>query len=154
MPLLPGLAVVFVGITGGGEHSRVEQQVQLILQEHDVKATPMSSAVVKSLARHDKASAELVRQMHVDGVVGGELVMGRHGRAMLRVVVYDADGSLKSLSETALSGPTLTRDSIAVLTSNLDDEVSALETSAQKQRDKRAVKTPPQTTVANRRTKS
>ncbi len=137
MPFLPGLAIVFVGIVGG-ENTRVEQQVQLILQEHEVKATPLPPITLRSLAHPGRDAREIVRQMHVDGVVGGELVTNQ-GRVTLRLVVYDADGGLKSLTETSLTGPTLARDAITVLSSNLGDEVTAL-TVARRIRDK---KTPP-----------
>jgi predicted HD phosphohydrolase len=136
MPFLPGLAVVFVGIVGGDHHHRVEQQVQLMLQELDVKATPINSAAVRSLARHDRSSAEIVRRLHVDGAVGGELVT-QHGHTMLRLVVYSADGAMKSLAETSLVGLALPRDAIAALTSNLGDEVAALD-EARRVRDKKS----------------
>lgn len=125
MPFLPGLAVVYVGIVGG-DTNHVDQQVQLLLAEQAVKATPTPAAVVHKLATHGDGSRELVRKLHVDGLVGGELVANR-GHLTLRLVIYDGDGGLRSLSEIPLDGRRLTRTELAVLNTNLADEVAALE---------------------------
>jgi hypothetical protein len=113
---------VFVGVVGGDDH-RIEQQVQLLLQEQEVRATLMMPAAVRTLSHR------------ADGVVGGELVVLR-GHQTLRLVVYDGDGGLKSLSEIPLSsGRLLTRDELVVLRTNLEDEVTALV--ARKKTDKK-----------------
>ena len=67
MPLLSGLAVVFVGIVGGRDAKRVDQQVKVVLAEKHVRAAALPAATVKTLTHHGEGSREIVQRMHVDG---------------------------------------------------------------------------------------
>src|SRR5438034_8372347 len=98
MPALPLLAVVFVGI-GGADASRVDHQMQSLLhKDARVDTAKVSAAALRTLARHGDGCRAIVRGLHADGVVGGEL-LDSHGQVTLRVVVYDGDGGLKDLVE-------------------------------------------------------
>ncbi len=120
MPLLPLLSVVFVGVVGGDKHDRIDQQVHLLLGELDVKTMPIRASAVRKLSRHAPGSREAIASLHVDGLVGGELVGDRRHR-VLRMVVYDGDGRLDSLFEIPFSGHLLSRDELATLTSSVED---------------------------------
>ena len=63
--------------------------------------------------------------MHVDGVIGFELVTG-HGTPTLRVVIYDSEGGLKTYSEMPLPATHLDKDDLDALRSNIADDVGAL----------------------------
>jgi hypothetical protein len=125
--LLPELAVVFFGIVGD-DTGRVDQQVHLMLQE-DVTVTKLDVRRARTLARHGEASRGIVRELHVDGAVGGELIRA-NGRRTLRMVVYTADGAMRSLFEVPVTGKLLTRDELAMLHENLADDVAALHKAA------------------------
>ncbi len=124
MAVLPALAVVFVGIAGP-DSARVDQQVRLLLQEQEVELGHLDPRRVRAIAKHDETSRALVRAMHVDGVVGGELVPD-HGHHTLRVVVYSGEGAMKSLFEVPVSGRQLSRDEVAMLQANLADDIASL----------------------------
>ena len=143
MVFLPGLAVVFVGIVGNGA-GKIDHQVKGLLADEHVQAVGIPAASVAILAHHGEGCGDLVRRLHVDGVVGGELVTSR-GHQTLRLAIYVGDGSLKSLAEIPLSGLTLTHDELDVLRSNLDDDVVALEKAAPKEPSSAA--TPPAVAV-------
>ena len=57
--------------------------------------------------------------MHVDGVICGEVV----GNS-LHLVIYNAEGSMKSYNEIALAGRVLTKAELDVLRENIVDEIS------------------------------
>ncbi|MDB4957411.1 MAG: hypothetical protein JWO36_4980 [Myxococcales bacterium] len=124
MVFLPGLAVVFVGIVGNNA-GKVDHQVKTLLAGSHVQMTAMPAAAVATLAHHGEGCGDLVRQLHVDGVVGGELI-ANHGHQTLRVAIYAGDGGLKSLAEIPLGGRVLSKDELDVLRSNIEDEVLSL----------------------------
>ncbi len=130
MPLLPILSVVFVGVVGGDKDDRVAQQVQMLLQEQDVKTLALAAPTVRKLARHAEGSRELVAALHADGLVGGELA-GDARHRILRIAIYGAEGSLDTLFEIPFEGHRLSRDQVTTLGENFDD-VRALVTKAQK----------------------
>jgi hypothetical protein len=122
---LPGLAVVFVGIIGNSPKT-VDLQVKVMLRDDaNVAPASLAAAAVAKLTHHADGSAQIVKRMHVDGVVGGELIASQ-GHRTLRVVIYDGAGSLKSLSEVPISGRVLSNDELEVLRSNIEDEVITL----------------------------
>ncbi len=124
MPFLPGLSVVFVGVVGGNS-AKVDKQVQQVISTANIERTSVPAATVRTLARHADGSRELVEQMHVDGVIGGELVVEHH-QLSLHLVVYNGEGVMKSYNEIAIAGRVLTKTELEVLHDNLIDEVSAL----------------------------
>jgi hypothetical protein len=124
MVFLPGLAVVFVGIVGNNA-GKVEHQVKVLLADAHVQTAAMPAAEVATLAHHGEGCGDIVRRLHVDGVVGGEL-FSNHGHQSLRVAIYAGDGGLKSFAEIPLGGRVLSNDELDVLRSNLEDDVLAL----------------------------
>ncbi len=124
MPFLPALSVVFVGITGGGA-GKVDHQVQTVVEAEHVERANLPIATVRTLARHGEGSQELVERMHVDGVIGGELVVD-HGQLSLHLVIYNGAGKMKSYNEIAIAGRVLTKSELDVLHDNLVDEIANL----------------------------
>ena len=68
MPFLPQLAVVFVGILGGG-HGKVDQQVTKVVRELKVAPIKVPADKLKAIAHHAAGFREVVRALHADGVV-------------------------------------------------------------------------------------
>jgi len=117
-------AVVFVGIAGN--HSEVvEHQISPILDKAGVTELAIPTGDLGVLARHTDASREVVKKLHVDGVIGGALITSG-GKLSFRLVIYDAEGNLKSLGETPLVHKKLSKDDLEVLGMNLADEVAEL----------------------------
>ena len=128
MPFLPGLAVVFAGMIGGGNHTvnrAVEHQVVSIVHELHVKPVAMPASKLRTLTHHGDATRALVRHLHASGVIGCEVV-GGHGSATLRLVIYDGDGGLKTFTEVAVGPHGLSKDDLDVLRSNMEDDVASL----------------------------
>jgi hypothetical protein len=105
MILLPLLDVVFVGLVGS-DPGHVEKQLAAILEDHKAVTHKVASADAAALARHAESSADIVKKLQVDGVIAGELVTDK-GHRSLRIVIYDAAGDLRSLSEAPLTGKSL-----------------------------------------------
>jgi hypothetical protein len=124
MLFLPGLAVVFAGILGGGD-SGVDKQVRAVVRDLHVEQIAVTPATLRTLTHHSDGTRELVKKLHVHGVIGFEVVTG-HGSPTLRLVVYDADGGLKTFTELSLGAHGLGADDLDVLRSNLQDDVTAL----------------------------
>jgi hypothetical protein len=124
MPFLPGLAVVFAGILGGG-HGGVDRQVKAVVHDLHVKPVSVPAATLRTLTHHGEGTRDLVKKLHAEGVIGFEVVTG-HGAPTLRLVVYDADGGLKTYTEISLGAHGLSPDDLDVLKSNLSDDVSSL----------------------------
>ena len=128
MPFLPGLAVVFAGLLGGG-HKPVDRavahQVQAIVHELHVKPVALAASKLRTLTHHGDGTKNLVRRLHASGVIGFEIVNG-HGSPTLRLVIYDADGGLKTYTEVSLGAHGLSKDDLEVLRSNMEDDVSSL----------------------------
>jgi hypothetical protein len=125
MVILPTLAVAFAGIAGNDTRA-VDRQIQSVFPaEVHVQAVKIPAPALRTLTRHGEGSREIVRKLHVDGLVGGELIAGRGG-ATLRIVIYDADGGLKSLNELPLAGHRLNKDELEVVRSNMSDDITAL----------------------------
>ncbi|MCA9673735.1 MAG: hypothetical protein H6709_09665 [Kofleriaceae bacterium] len=125
MPALATLAVVFVGI-GGGDAARVDRQVQTLLtREAEVELAEVTNAQRKKLATHASGSSQLVRDLHVDGLVAGQLEARKHG-LKLTLVVYGGDGHLVDLIELPLGSAALDRDALDTLRSSVIGDVTAL----------------------------
>jgi hypothetical protein len=119
------LSVIFVGIFGTGS-TRVERQVESLLH-HDagIESSKIASGDLHQLTRHADGSAGVVDKLHSDGVIAGELIDATSG-VTLRIVMYRADGSLKSLMEIPLAKRLLTKDDLSVLRTNLEDDIADL----------------------------
>jgi hypothetical protein len=122
--LFAQLAVVFVGIAGNKTEA-VEHQLAPVLDHAGVTELAIPTGDLGALARHTDVAKEIVRNLHVDGLIGGALIAAK-GKLTFRLVIYDADGNLKSLGETPLVGKKLSKDDLEVLGMNLDDEVAGL----------------------------
>src|SRR6185312_843425 len=77
------------------------------------------------LARRDDAAAGIVANLHVDGVVGGELVVS-HGHASLHMVIYRGDGTMASYNEATIARRVMSATELDVLRFNLTDDLDAL----------------------------
>ena len=119
MIFLPGLAVVFAGLLGGG--GDIGKQVESILRDLHVKSIAMPAAQLRTLTHHGEGTRELVRKLHVDGVISCEVIKGA-----LRLVVYDHEGGLKTYTDMPLGAHGLTADDRDVLRSNLQDDITSL----------------------------
>ena len=120
MPFLPALAVVFVGILGGG-HTKAERQVTAMVKQLKLDAIKLLPPQVKALTHHGNGTRELVRGLHADGVVGFEIHDGT-----LRLVTYDGDGKLKTYLDTPIGPGGLDKDDLDTLRETLEADVSEL----------------------------
>ena len=119
------LSVIFVGIFGNGA-TRVERQVESLLH-HDagIGSSKILPLELRELTRHADGAPTVVEKLHSDGVIAGELIDAATG-VTLRIVMYRADGSLKSLMEIPLAKRLLTKDDLSVLRTNLEDDIGDL----------------------------
>ncbi len=122
MPILQVAAVVFVGVAGGG---KVDAQVASVLESIHVQRATMSQVDMRTLARREDAAAGIVAKLHVDGVVGGELVVAR-GHASLHMVIYRGDGTMASYNESPIARRVMSATELDVLRFNLTDDLDAL----------------------------
>ncbi len=120
----PALAVVFAGIVNT-DAGTLDKQLKAVAHDTHLMPATIPSAQLRTLTRHGEGTRDIVAHLHVDGVIAFEIVAEGHSRS-LRVVIYDGDGGLKSLSDLPLSGRALTKDGIEALRSNLEEDVSHL----------------------------
>ena len=59
MPFLPGLAVVFAGILGGG-HGGVDKQVKSVVHDLHVKPINMTAGTLRTLTHHGEGTKDIV----------------------------------------------------------------------------------------------
>jgi hypothetical protein len=121
MPFLPGLAVVFVGIAGGG-HGKVDHQVKAVVKGLHVQSKALPDAALRTLTRHKEGTKDIVRKLHVDGVVSAEIVGGHD----IRLVIYDGNGELKTFQEFSLTGGALAADDLGTFKDSVEGDVVAL----------------------------
>ena len=130
MILLPLLDVVFVNLVGA-DPGHVQKQLAMVLEDNRAVARKVAPADAAALARHDERATEIVKDMNVDGLVSSAIVTAG-GHKTLRITIYDADGNMRSMSETPLTGKTLAAGDVDVLHDNLGDEVGHLIAKAEK----------------------
>jgi len=116
--------IVFVGVAGKN-HEPVERQLGPVFEKAGVTEMVLPDADLAQIARHNEASREVVRNLHVDGVIGGAMIVA-NGQQTFRLVIYDGDGKMRSLDETPVAGKKLTSGDLEVLAINLVDEVGEL----------------------------
>jgi len=116
--------IVFVGIAGT-HHDTVERQLAPVFEKAGVTELVIPMPDLGQIARHTDASKEIVKRLHVDGVIGGALITAG-GQKTFRIVIYDGQGNMRSLDETPLAGKKLTSGDLEVLAINLADEVGDL----------------------------
>ena len=107
--MLP-LAVVFAGIVNS-DAGALDKQIKSVAHDAHLKATTIPAGQLRTLTHHGEGTRDIVAHLHVDGLVAFEIVPGQHSPT-LRVVIYDGDGGLKSLSDLPLGGRTLTKDAL------------------------------------------
>jgi len=122
--LLSQLAIVFVGITGN-HHAAIEHQLGPSLEKAGATELAIADADLGAVVHHTRASRDVVRKLHVDGVIAGEVV-GSGNALSFRVVIYDGDGKLSSDSETPLTGHTLAKVDLDIFATNLKDTVDTI----------------------------
>jgi hypothetical protein len=107
--------VVFAGVVGT-DAQHVERQLGALLH-HDarVESVELSASERDALGSHGQRAARVVVRLRTDGVVAGEVVVGKHGKRRLRVFVYDGEGNVVSQVEVPLEGDSLTRSGISLL---------------------------------------
>ncbi len=134
--------VVFVGVAGH-HHEAVEHQLSPVLDRAGVVEMAIPAPDLAQIARHSEASREIIKKLHVEGVIGGALIKA-HGQETFRVVVYDGNGNMRSLGETPLSGrrSKLTSGDFEVLGINLTDEVGELSHGRNTERPQTMAKAP------------
>ncbi|MEO8548837.1 MAG: hypothetical protein ABI678_02645 [Kofleriaceae bacterium] len=116
--------IVFVGVAGK-HHDVVERQLAPVFEKAGVTELVLPDADLAQIARHNDASREVVRNLHVDGVIGGAMIVA-NGQQTFRLVIYDGDGKMRSLGETPVPGTKLSSGDLEVLAINLTDEVGEL----------------------------
>lgn len=116
--------IVFVGVAGKN-HEQVERQLTPVFEKAGITEMVLPDADLAQIARHNEASREVVRNLHVDGVIGGAMIAA-NGQLTFRLVIYDGDGKMRSLDETPIAGKKLTSGDLEVLAINLTDEVGEL----------------------------
>ena len=121
------LAVVFAGILGNQQEAGVigHEVTAAISERAQLTPKPLPASQLRVLTHHGSGSRELVVKLHVDGLIGGELI-DQDGGLTLRLVVYGPDGGLRSLNEIPLRHRMLSLDDLGVIRANLSDEVLAL----------------------------
>jgi hypothetical protein len=117
--------IVFVGVAGN-HHAAVEHQLGPVLDRAGVNELVVPAADLAAIVRHSDASRDVVKNLHVDGVIGGALITSG-GQQAFRLVIYDGKGNMRSLGETPLAGDKLTVDDLEVLGINLTEEVTSLQ---------------------------
>ncbi len=120
MPFLPGLAVVFVGILGGG-HGKVDHQVTAVVRQLKVAPMKLPAPQLKALAHHGGNAKDIVRGLHTDGVVGFEIHSGS-----LKLVIYDSTGQLKTFLDTPFGPRGIDKDDLDTLRQTMEADVSSL----------------------------
>lgn len=122
MPALALLDVVFLGMVGA-DPGHVGTQLAAV--DGRVHAMKIPAADAATLVHHGENAREIVEKLGVDGAYVAEVVAD-HGSYTLRVMVYAADGGVRSMTEIPLAGKALTKDELDVVKGNLGDELAGL----------------------------
>ena len=111
--------IVFVGILGR-QHDAVEHQLQHSLDKAGITQKVVSANERTAIVKNGAASKKVVKNMHVGGVVAGE-VTGTGNARSFRVVIYDGEGNLKTELESPIAAAGLTRDDISSFEATIAD---------------------------------
>lgn len=112
------LAVVFVGVTGA-RHEQIEKQLAPALDKAGVVELTIPDKDRIAIIKHTPASKDIVRKLHVGGLVAGELT-GTAKARRFRIVMYDGAGKLESESESPISTKGLEKVDLDVFSTNLE----------------------------------
>jgi hypothetical protein len=114
MGLTTIVMVLFAGVVGP-DSARVDRQLgQLLHKDAKVEAVDVSGSDQKVLGSHGDKTEKIVKKLHTNGVVAGEVVQGKKGRR-LRVFVYDGDGNVVSQVEVPLEDGSITKSGVSML---------------------------------------
>lgn len=121
--MFAALAVVFVGVTGT-HHEQIEKQLAPALEKVGVVELTIPDKDRIAILKHTAASKDIVKKLHVGGVIAGEL-KGTAKARRFRVVMYDGQGKLESESESPISAKGLEKVDLEVFSTNLDSTLGA-----------------------------
>src|SRR3569623_2528820 len=111
--------IVFVGIVGN-QHAAVEQQLEPSLDKAGVTEMAIPDSSRAALVKHTKSAKQVVKNLHVGGVIAGPLTGAGNDRSF-RVIIYDAEGYLPSDLESPLGAKKLSPHNIAVFETHISD---------------------------------
>lgn len=114
MPALATLMVFYVGVSGPNS-ARVDRQVHSLLDlgGGDLTSAHLSKSEQHKLASHGSGAREIVRGLHGDGVIAGELI--DDDGTTLRLVVYNGDGAMLDFIELPLDTHALAKGDVESL---------------------------------------
>lgn len=128
--------IVFVGIVGN-QHEAVERQLEPSLEKVGITEMAIPDSERATLVKHAKNAKQVVKSLHVGGVIAGQLT-GKGSDRSFRVIIYDGEGNLTSDLESPIGGKQLTKHNIDVFESNIAD-IAASGTPAPAAKPTRAV---------------
>ncbi|MBV8759930.1 MAG: hypothetical protein JO257_21750 [Deltaproteobacteria bacterium] len=111
--------IVFVGIVGN-QHAAVERQLEPSLEKAGVTEMAIPDGERTQLVKHTKTAKQVVKSLHVGGVIAGELT-GKGNDRSFRVIIYDGEGNLTSDLESPIGAKKLTPHNIDVFETNIAD---------------------------------
>lgn len=123
------LLVAFAGI-GGKNADKIDQQVEkLLLAQDDVETVRMTAPDRHELVTRGDGAADIIAATGAQGVIAGEV--DRSGKKpVLRVVVYDAEGTMLDLVELTLKkkAKKLSKDELASIADVVVGDITTLNT--------------------------
>lgn len=111
--------IVFVGIVGN-QHEAVEKQLEPSLDKVGVTEMAIPDSSRAALVKHTKTAKQVVKNLHVGGVIAGQLTGAGNNRSF-RVIIYDAEGNLTSDLESPIGAKKLSPHNIDVFETNISD---------------------------------
>ena len=115
--------IVFVGIVGN-QHEAVEKQLEPSLDKAGVTEMAIPDSSRAALVKHTKTAKQVVKNLHVGGVIAGQLTGAGNNRSF-RVIIYDAEGNLTSDLESPIGAKKLSPHNIDVFETNISDIASS-----------------------------
>src|SRR5689334_2630774 len=97
MPAFFVFLVAFAGI-GGKQATKIDAQVQSMLDGTEVEVVKLTKAQRASLMSQDDDAPDIVKEIGMNGVIIGEVTRTKKG-ATLKVVVFDGEGAMIDLIE-------------------------------------------------------
>jgi hypothetical protein len=126
--------IVFVGVIGS-HHDAVEHQLGPSLDKAGVTELAIPDREKTAIVKHTAASKKVIKNLHVGGVIAGQLTGAGADRAF-RVVIYDGEGNLTTDLESPIAASGLTKANIHTFEANIAD-IAATGTPARRVAGKR-----------------